>query len=218
MYPGYHHRLIISTPSGPFFSVPGASAAMAHVQAVGAAYTAAFQQPTFQQPSYLQPSYLQPSYLQQSFHQPRIVSSAPVLGGTISMVGMIPCDGNTVLLRERHGVLTLPEHRLYTGQSVDTLKNTLAQQLGFPSRFVKHFDITHHGIVTRDFIMPSHGMSSDAMTRTMNAHSMPGKMVRIALTSISGHTVYDMRGIAYRLDDKTADALAYLVKHVHHLM
>ena len=208
MYPGYHHRLIISAPSGPFFSVPGAAAAMAHVQAVGAAYTAAFHQPSFQQPSFHQPS----------FYQPRIVPSAPVLGGTISMVGMIPCDGNTVLLREHRGVLTIPEHRLYAGQSVDTLKNTLEQQLGFPSRFVKHFDITHHGIVTRDFIMQCHGMSSAAMTRTMNAHRMRGKMVRVALTSISGHSVYDMSGIGYRLDDKTADALAYLVQHLHRLM
>ena len=216
MFPGAHHRLIISGPSpahAPFFSVPGAVAAMAHVQAVGAAYTAAFQQPSYLQTSFQPPQPFQPP----SLHR-QIVRSAPVLGGTISSVGVIPCDGNTVLLRYHHGVLTIPEHRLYAGQSVDSLKSVLEQQIGFPPRFVKHFDITHHGYVTRDFIMPSHGMSSDAMTCTMISHRMPGKMIRIPLTSISGQHAYDNRGIRYRLDDKTADALAYLIQHLHHLM
>lgn len=191
MFPGAHHRLIISGQSpayGPYFTVP-----VAHVQAV-----VAFQPPSLQ-------------------HR-QIVRSAPVLGGTISAVGMIPCDGNTVLLRYHLGSLSIPEHRLYAGQSVDSLKSVLEQQLGFPSRFAKHFDITHHGSVTRDFIMPAHGMSSSAMTRTISAHRMNGHIIRIPLTSIRGNRAYDNRGTIYTLDEKTADAIAYLFQHLPHLM
>lgn len=138
----------------------------------------------------------------------RVVLAPPL--PHVQRVSILLTDGMTVALRQFRSThtMSLPGHTLRAGQSVGQCLRVLMGQLGLRHKMLKHFDITHRGVVTRVFVYPvSLGPAFiGPMSATMNSSGMSGTVV-----VVNFHTTF-------RVDAMSVDAMAYTASHLPYLM
>ena len=126
----------------------------------------------------------------------------------VHRVAIMVTNGASVVLQVRTYQQSLPGHTLRVGQRPGDCLRALMGQLGLPHAMLKHFDITHRGMVTRVYVYPL-AMSPMALQRihaAMAAHRMQGPP-----TCVHFHA-------RNHADGMTADAMAYAAANARWLM